>query len=209
MILTRAEIAWAAARDPYQHHRAIWRLFPGEPEEPRRGRGEPRQGFLFRVEDNRPGRPARILIQSRRPPAPAQGVALMGTREIWPQPSKGQRLAFLLTANPVKTVRDSQVEQKPWKNRPVCRVPLIREDEQRAWLRRKLEGAAEIEAVTLLPHPPLFFRRGGRAGKIATLTFEGLLRVQDPEALVTLLENGVGPAKAFGCGLLLVRRAAT
>jgi len=33
-----------------------------------------------------------------------------------------------------------------------------------------------------------------------------LLRVQDPNALLKHLENGLGPAKSFDCGLLLVRR---
>lgn len=206
MILSRAEIPWPAARDPYQHHCILWRLFPDEPREPRRGDAEPRQGFLFRVEDNRPGRPARMLVQSRRHPSPAEGVALLASREIQPQPSVGQRLAFLLTANPVKTIKDAQAEQKPGKTRDTCRVPLVKESEQRDWLARKLEDAAQIEAVTLLAHQPLFFRRGNRAGKLVTLSFEGVLCVQDPERLVALLENGVGPAKAFGCGLLLVRR---
>lgn len=203
MILSRVEIPWTAARDPYQHHRVLWRLFPGKPREPRQGDTEPRQGFLFRVEDNRPGRPARMLVQSRHHPSP---VALLGSREVNPQPASGQRLAFLLTANPIKTIKDTQTEQKPGKSRETCRVPLVKEEEQRAWLARKLAGAAEIEAVTLLPHQPLFFRRGSRAGKLSTLSFEGVLGVQDPARLVALLENGVGPAKAFGCGLLLVRR---
>jgi CRISPR system Cascade subunit CasE len=206
MILSRVEIPWTAARDPYQHHRVLWRLFPGEPREPRQGDTEPRQGFLFRVEDNRPGRPARMLVQSRHHPSPAEGIALLGSREVNPQPASGQRLAFLLTANPIKTIKDTQTEQKPGKSRETCRVPLVKEEEQRAWLDRKMEGAAEIEAVTLLPHQPLFFRRGSRAGKLSTLSFEGVLAVQDSARLVALLENGVGPAKAFGCGLLLVRR---
>lgn len=41
---------------------------------------------------------------------------------------------------------------------------------------------------------------------VVTVTFEGVLNVIDPDRLVMLLENGIGPAKAFGCGLLLVRR---
>jgi CRISPR system Cascade subunit CasE len=41
---------------------------------------------------------------------------------------------------------------------------------------------------------------------LGTCTFEGTLRVSSPERLAHLLENGIGPAKAFGCGLLLVRR---
>ena len=133
---------------------------------------------------------------------------LLASREVEPQPSAGQRLAFLLTANPVKSIKGAQAEQKPGKKRDTCRVPLIDEDQQRAWLARKLAGAAEVEAVTLLPHQPLFFRHSNRAGTLVTVSFERVLRVQDPAALVTLLENGIGRAKAFGCGLLLVRRLA-
>jgi len=206
MNLTRAEIPWPAAGNPYELHRRIWRLFPGEPGEKRRDPDEQRAGFLFRVEENRPGRPARALVQSRRTPQPAEGIRLVATREFDPQPSTGQQLAFLLTANPIKNVKDQQLEHKPGKRRDTCRVPLIREEEQRAWLARKLEGAAQIEAVTVLPHQPTFFRRGNRAGKLVTVTFEGVLRVDDPVALVNRLLNGIGPAKAFGCGLMLVRR---
>ena len=133
-------------------------------------------------------------------------MTLIASRELKPQPSSGQRLAFLLTANPVKTIKDAEVGHKPGKTRDTCRVPLIEENQQRAWLARKLDGAAEVEVVSLVPHQPLFFRRGNRAGKLLTLSFKGVLRVQDPARLVALLNNGIGPAKAFGCGLLLVRR---
>ncbi len=76
----------------------------------------------------------------------------------------------------------------------------------RAWLQRKLAVAAEVEAADILPHPPIYFQKGNRAAKLVTSTFEGVLRVRAPSALTTLLENGIGLAKAFGCGLLLVRR---
>jgi len=206
MNLSRAEIPWPAAGNPYEHHRRIWRLFPGEPSELRHGREAERTGFLFRLEENRPGCPGRVLIQSVRSPQPADGITLIATRTINPQPTGGQRLAFLLTANPIKNIKDEQIAQKPAKRRDTCRVPLIREQEQQDWLARKLAGAAEIEAVSVLPHQPIFFRRGNRAGKLVTVTFEGVLRVDDPLALVDRLRNGIGPAKAFGCGLLLVRR---
>lgn len=41
---------------------------------------------------------------------------------------------------------------------------------------------------------------------LSTLDFEGELSVTDPEIFLSSLFNGIGPAKAFGCGLLLVRR---
>src|SRR3989338_11699527 len=99
MFLSRVEIPWEYARNPYDLHRHLWRLFPGEEKEPRSNGEELRQGFLFRIEENPTGRPARLLVQSRRTPEVATGVELVGTREIQPQPAVGQRLAFLLTAN--------------------------------------------------------------------------------------------------------------
>ncbi len=206
MNLSRAEIPWPAAANRYEYHRRIWRLFPVEESESRRDGANDRTGFLFRVEESRPGLPARVLVQSTKPPSPAHGVNLIATRTLDPRPTAGQRLAFIVTANPIKNIKDQQVAQKPGKRRATCRVPLIREDDQRAWLARKLDGAAEVEAVSVLPHQPVFFRRGNRGGKLVTITYEGVLAVQDPQALVRHLANGIGPAKAFGCGLMMVRR---
>lgn len=206
MFLSRVEIPWEAARNPYNLHRQLWHLFPGEDRESRSSDDETRQGFLFRIEENATGRPARLLVQSRRAPTRADGLLLVGSREITPCPSAGQRLAFVLTANPVKTIVDAQRDAKPGKQSEKCRVPLIKEEDQRQWLLRKLSEAGEIEAVSVLPHAPLYFRKGNRGGKLVTTTFEGVMHVRDPDRLAALLENGIGPAKAFGCGLLLVRR---
>lgn len=206
MFLSRVEIPWEFARNPYELHRQLWRLFPGEEKETRNNGEELRQGFLFRIEDNPTGRPARLLVQSRRAPEAASGVVLVGTREIQPQPVAGQRLAFFLTANPIKTITDAQRDAKPGKKSEKCRVPLIKEEDQREWIARKFADAGEIEAVNVLPQAPIYFRKGNRGGKLVTVTFDGVLRVSDPTRMTELLENGIGPAKAFGCGLLLVRR---
>ena len=206
MFLSRVEIPWEFSRNPYELHRQLWRLFPGEEKETRSNSEESRQGFLFRIEDNPTGRPARLLVQSRRAPESASGVVLVGTREIQPQPVAGQRLSFLLTANPVKTIADAQRDAKPGKKSEKCRVPLIKEEEQREWISRKLADAGKIEAANVLPHAPIYFRKGNRGGKLATVTFDGVLRVSDPARMTELLVNGVGPAKGFGCGLLLVCR---
>ena len=206
MFISRVEIPWEAARNPYDLHRQLWRLFPGEERETRESGEQDRQGFLFRIEEHRTGRPARLLVQSRRASVRSDGLLLLGSREIQPAPSTGQRLAFVLTANPVKTITDTKRDAKPGKQSEKCRVPLIKEEDQRDWLARKFSGAATLEAADILPHAPLYFRKGKRAGKLVTCTFEGVLRVDEPEQLARLLENGVGPAKGFGCGLLLVRR---
>lgn len=205
MILSRIELPWESARNPYELHRNVWRLFPGEKRESRASGEDSRQGFLFRIERHSTGRPARLLVQSRRPPVPADGISLLGTREFHPQPEVNQRLGFVLTANVVKTITDTARDAKPDKKSEKSRVPLIREEDRRDWLRRKLEASVDVETAEVLAHPPLYFRKGGYGGKIATCTFEGVLRVKEPDSLKKLLENGIGPAKAFGCGLLLVR----
>jgi CRISPR system Cascade subunit CasE len=49
-------------------------------------------------------------------------------------------------------------------------------------------------------------QRGGKGIALSTLDFEGHLTVANAEIFRTALFSGIGPAKAFGCGLLLVRR---
>ncbi|MBB0243412.1 type I-E CRISPR-associated protein Cas6/Cse3/CasE, partial [Streptomyces alkaliphilus] len=44
-------------------------------------------------------------------------------------------------------------------------------------------------------------RKGSRV-TLTTATFEGCLRVTDPSLFTDHLLNGIGPAKAYGCGLL-------
>lgn len=208
MFISRVELPWEEVRNPYEVHRRLWRMFPGEERETRKSNHETRQGFLFRVEEQSTGRPIRVLLQSRVAPLRAEGATLLGTREFLPAPSAGQMLDFILTANPVKTIVDIQRESKPGKQSERCRVPLIDEGGRRQWLERKLAGAATLESAEILPHTPLYFRKHGHGGKLVSCTFEGVLRVSSAEQLLGLMENGVGPAKGFGCGLLLVRRKA-
>ncbi len=40
------------------------------------------------------------------------------------------------------------------------------------------------------------------------LDYEGVLTVEDPVLFLSALTVGFGRARAFGCGLMLVRRAA-
>lgn len=47
----------------------------------------------------------------------------------------------------------------------------------------------------------------GRNAGFSSMDYEGVLKVIDPPAFVEMLGKGLGPSKAFGCGLMLVRRA--
>jgi CRISPR system Cascade subunit CasE len=53
----------------------------------------------------------------------------------------------------------------------------------------------------------LYKRKATKPVFLSTLDFSGTLTVIDPEIFVTrCLFGGIGPAKAFGCGLMLVKR---
>jgi CRISPR system Cascade subunit CasE len=53
----------------------------------------------------------------------------------------------------------------------------------------------------------LYKRRSKTPITFSTLDFDGILTVTDSGLLTQTLFNGLGPAKGFGCGLLLVKPA--
>jgi CRISPR system Cascade subunit CasE len=93
---------------------------------------------------------------------------------------------------------------------------LIRQEQQEDWLKRKLEGLVIIKSVISQNEAPLYFNQKNKGGKIIPVTFEGVLKVVDPEKFKEQVYKkynekgeyiaGLGPAKAFGCGLMLVRK---
>ena len=81
-------------------------------------------------------------------------------------------------------------------------APFNADTVQRDWLTRNLNGAVEIETVSLLPHQSLFFHWDSGGGKFSTLGF-----LRSPGRAGT---GATGRASAerylSSQGLLLVRR---
>ncbi|MEN8264530.1 MAG: type I-E CRISPR-associated protein Cas6/Cse3/CasE [Nitrospirota bacterium] len=46
----------------------------------------------------------------------------------------------------------------------------------------------------------------GKTAGFSSVDFEGQLRITGPDVFTKMLFGGIGPAKAFGCGLMMVRR---
>jgi CRISPR system Cascade subunit CasE len=100
------------------------------------------------------------------------------------------------------------------------RVELRTEAQQLEWLRRK--GAAHgfevlsVRASDAVPNIRVSegpksrgFRLNEKTGTKTPLTFasvffEGVLRVTDPQAFRLALERGIGSAKAYGFGMLSI-----
>jgi CRISPR system Cascade subunit CasE len=203
MYLSKVFIDFKKPKNIYQIHQDLWTLFPRQDDKAR--------SFLFRVEQQQAGVGASILMQSEiAPSAGNEQVNLLATRELSLILIKNQRLRFLLVANPVKTIKDQQQRKNQNGVIKSNRVPLIKEEDRQNWLERKLQSWAQLDSLIIRPCPPLYFykkdQQKGYGGKIVPIGFEGILTVQEPDEFIEQIKQGIGPAKAFGCGLLSLAR---
>lgn len=73
---------------------------------------------------------------------------------------------------------------------------------------READGEREQGvAVRVLAYRTWRVDHAGPTARLGVLDFEGELQVSEPELFLAALARGFGRAKAFGCGLMLVRRA--
>jgi len=116
----------------------------------------------------------------------------------------GQHWAFRLTANP------SHNGRKTPDTKQTQRFAYIREEEQLAWLTSRAERCGFVVAPQTDGRPNVklhqqqihTFRRGTDSVTIRTVTYDGILRVTDPDLFRRTLTSGIGHARAYGCGLL-------
>lgn len=132
---------------------------------------------------------------------------------------RGREFAFKLKANPTSSTKfpqsptAAQKEQLARSARPRgVRLAHRTANHQLAWLRDhierwgfSLEHAGDLPAIRMVARERVSFAKQGEAGHRVILhsaTFEGLLRIEDPEAAMAHLLNGVGSGKAYGFGLI-------
>ena len=77
------------------------------------------------------------------------------------------------------------------------------------WLEKKAEAGGfkleQAQATSYLWHSLSGAKQKRNAG-YSSMDYHGILEVQDADTFVTQLKKGFGPAKRFGCGLMLIRR---
>lgn len=170
-------------------------------------------GFLYRVDPRPPAR-AVILVQSAIEPdwnyafknACHLLAATPRVRPWNPAFTAGQRLRFRLRANPVRRARPVAPE------RPGPRVPVPPTPEGlRAWLERRAPGLGfSLDESTIATPGYIYWSKSSAKGegvRLRSVLYEGALTVLDPHAFRNAIESGIGPAKAFGFGLLSIAPA--
>ncbi len=205
---------WRDLTTPYGVHQAVWRLFGDAPDRDR--------DFLYRLE--RGVNPPRLWSLSERVPVSPDGLWTIESKEFRPVLQVGDLLRFSLRVNPVVTrlkkrhdvVMDAKTKLG-WKDLPAAQRPREAElvhEAASAWLVRRGERhgfTIEQETLRVDGYETHRFAKPNEDRKqavaITTCDFEGVLRVLEPEALLAAVRQGIGPAKGFGCGLMLLRRA--
>lgn len=99
-----------------------------------------------------------------------------------------------------------RIECNPTVTRAGKRLGLWKEEEQLAWFDRQAvrSGLADVRVETVSSNRLVGGRRKGEGAAVVVCAarFEGRARVEDPHALATAIENGIGHAKMMGLGLL-------
>ena len=205
--------------DVYQMHRTVMSAFPDVQE-----RQEARAGLavLYRLETGEGTGGTVLLVQSGVLPdwthlAPdylsgsGGEVGNPATRDMTLALAalhEGQVLRFRLRANPTRKIETKSDPDGRRQNGR--RVDLRTETQQLEWLSRRAEQAgfgllpvhpgSDVPAVRVGAGDKLLGK--GRQLTLASVLFDGLLEITDPDRLRCAVADGIGPGKAFGCGLM-------
>lgn len=171
---------------------------------------------LWRVDENRDGGVWLIVASPREPEllhiAEQAGWPTQHLGESKPygefiaRTEVGQEWAFTITANPVHTVTDEH-----GRKRKLGHVTVAQQTE---WFVGQAashgftipvasSGALELE---LSDRATRKFSRSTETVTVNVVTFVGRLRVTDQPLFQEALRRGIGRAKGYGCGLLLLSR---
>jgi len=205
--------------DAYADHQWLWRFFRAVP-------GGSRE-FLFRRQDRADA--PRYYVVSQSQPDGGNSAWSVQSREYAPILRPGEQLRFDLRANPVVTVTDGNQSRRhdvvmhakkrllqqrglrAWAQWTESDKPALADlvrDTCSTWLDQRAERlGCEIDRDSLSVEAYVQHRGKGEKVQFSTVDLSGGLTVVEPARMLDALYRGVGHARAFGCGLLLVRRS--
>jgi CRISPR system Cascade subunit CasE len=172
--------------------------------------------FLWRED----GHGAFLILAPR--PALANGGLFDVEHKSWaPELREGDRLGFTLRANPTisQRIAGQRGKRQDVVMHAIHALPRSERAGARAsaivavgsdWLSRQGEvHGYTLEATTLNVdgYDTIEIARTGDPAKFGRMEFDGVLTVTDPDRFIKAVSQGFGRARAFGCGLMLLRRA--
>lgn len=200
----------------YTIHQILWRLFPDDP--------DAKRDFLFRREEGN-GWPYFYMV-SKRQPQSIKNFIQVESKTYQPELSDGQPLGFSLRANPVITKKTGDGKKRVRHDvvmNAKCKLAAssggavaisageLQHKTGIQWLdgrAKKLGFSFNPDLVRVFGYQQYHIKKHQHKKPIrfSVLDFNGVLTIADSDQFCQTLFAGVGPAKAFGCGLMLVRR---
>ena len=192
-------------------HHLVWYLFAE--------RNEAHRDFLWREMA-----PGSYLVLSARQPVDRCGLfELDEPKAFEPLLEQGDRLRFSLRANAVVRRRAATggriakhdvvfdaLRDRASGERAANRFATARQ-QGFAWLERQGQaagfGVREQDVLVDRYQQHKVPRKAEAPMSYSTLDFDGVLTVDDPSRFLAAIARGFGSAKAYGCGLMLIRRA--
>ncbi|MBW2598874.1 MAG: type I-E CRISPR-associated protein Cas6/Cse3/CasE [Deltaproteobacteria bacterium] len=210
------ELVRLLSGDGYHVHRLIWNLYEDT--------NERKRDFLYRQEGD--GVWPFFYAVSERFPIDKTGMWQIDSKTYSPKLLKGQLLSFIIRVNPIRAKRDKQnklhrhdivmdakTKKKQVGKESSGKTPLadIVQEEGTKWL----EGRSgrygfsidhnHVRSDGYRQHV-VYKRKSTSPIRFSTLDIGGVLTVIEPELFVKTLYKGIGPAKGFGCGMMMVKK---
>ena len=163
-------------------------------------RYDPAGRVLFRVEPETNDQKKTILVQSDFKPSWSSGTDKTTSffsvqcKSITPSFQNGRRYRFRLRVNPTVT-------------RNGKRYGLVGEEAIINWLQKRIPRiGAKFPSLSIIDEGYLRGRKAKKGSQhqinIKVARFDGILEIVDFELFNNTFRNGIGAAKAFGCGML-------
>lgn len=195
----------------YDAHQALWKLFGDSPDRKR--------DFLYRSLEN-----GMFLVTSARMPQEAPFVKRIEIKTYSPQLKNGDRVLFSLRCNPVVKRRNDAGRQVRVDMVQDARLRCISEGSSspprlaiaqnvaNEWLGKRQQSmglAIEFDSLAVENYMQDRFRKNGSRKDIvlSRIDVRGFASIENMDALTSALAKGVGCAKGFGFGMLMLRRA--
>ena len=203
----------------YVYHKELWKTFEEDKEASRT--------FIFRQEDNpQTSFPMFYVVSQNKPINNTDILRISAIKEYNPQIAEAERLSFTIRINPVISKKQQQrknsIKYDVWRNAihegkenglKNRELNEFAQNETKNWLLQKSEDMGftlNENEFTVEQNRTIRFKKHPNSKteiKYGTVEFSGILTVTNIDRFKTTLFEGIGRSKAFGCGLMLIKRA--
>lgn len=201
--LTRKDVQALKINDPYALHKAVYSLYP-DVRSAEEKQGSTPSGFLY-ADLGGDYKSRKVLLLANREPAmflkDSNGQGEYG--EVQSKPVSSDFLTyknyrFKVVVNP--TQRNNQSRQiVPVKGRENV-AQWFATRAEKSWGFKVIRENLQVDSINVLE----FKEKNQRPVTIAQAQVQGILEVINPEIFAQSFCQGIGRARAFGCGLLQI-----